>query len=266
MQSVMKFSKYIILLILILLFFLVGCEPNNPLDHLTLIQQKGIIRVGTTPDYPPFEYLTESGVHGGFDIDLMSVMAQKLGVKLEWVDYPFENLVPALQRKEIDMVVSAFYENNKAASKIDFSDAYFFPQDALVCLPSSGIVIQAPGEVRKYKTGVMLGSLQDGWLTTLLEKDNIPLSNHIARYEKIEDALHDLQGHNNDLLMLDQYQANKLANDGNLKILYKGQISASPIRMVLPKGDMQLQKIVNSTLQELIEDGTINHLIQKHFE
>ncbi len=56
--------------------------------------------MGTSADYPPFEYIDRNGKKVGFDIALMEEIARRLQVKLEWVDMPFESLITGVQDRQ----------------------------------------------------------------------------------------------------------------------------------------------------------------------
>jgi len=60
------------------------------------IMDKDVLLVGTESTYPPYEFRDEQGNLVGFDIDLMNVVALKLGKKIEWQDMAFDALIPTL--------------------------------------------------------------------------------------------------------------------------------------------------------------------------
>ena len=72
--------KLLINLILIigLIAALAACGPKQPANHLDAIKAAGVIKVGTSADYPPFEYIDQAGNLAGFDVELMQELAKKL--------------------------------------------------------------------------------------------------------------------------------------------------------------------------------------------
>ena len=89
----MKKRMYLIA-ILLLVLVLAGCAPETPTpapatptlavqdDSWQKVQQAGVLRVGTTGDYPPFEYYNENLQLDGFDIALIQQIGEKLGLKV----------------------------------------------------------------------------------------------------------------------------------------------------------------------------------------
>ena len=93
----MKNVSKILVLALVLTVLLTACGPKEA-DKLT---------IGTSADFPPFEYIDENGDFAGFDIDLINKMSEIMGVEIEIVDMPFDSLVASVQEGKIDMSVAA---------------------------------------------------------------------------------------------------------------------------------------------------------------
>ena len=83
-------------LIAVMSLMLAACGAAGG-SHLDNIKKAGVIKVGTSADYPPFEYVDENGQKAGFDIELMTEIAKRLGVTLEWVDMPFDSLIAGVE-------------------------------------------------------------------------------------------------------------------------------------------------------------------------
>jgi ABC-type amino acid transport substrate-binding protein len=65
-----------------------------------------VIRFGVDPSYPPFESKAANGSLVGFDIDLGNALCAKLNAKCVWVENDFDGMIPALQARKIDAVLS----------------------------------------------------------------------------------------------------------------------------------------------------------------
>src|SRR5215208_4534455 len=131
-----------------------GCGAGKPANHLDAIKQAGTIKVGTSADYPPFESVDASGNKVGFDVDLMTEVAKRLDVKLEWVDMPFDSLIAAVKENKIDASISAFNYSEERDQTIDFSDAYYTSEDAFTVAEGFAGTIVNPEDVGAFKVGV----------------------------------------------------------------------------------------------------------------
>ncbi len=97
----MKRIVVLVSLLVVASILLSACGGSSAANHLEAIKEAKVIKVGTSADYPPFESVDENGNKVGFDIDLMTEIAKRLGVELEWVDMPFDSLIAAVQEGKI---------------------------------------------------------------------------------------------------------------------------------------------------------------------
>ncbi len=261
----MKRIIFSALLIITLILAVSACGPKKPANHLDAIKQTGTIKVGTSADYPPFESVDASGNKVGFDIDLMTEIAKRMGVKLEWVDMPFDSLIAGVQEGKIDASISAFNYSEERAQKIDFTDPYYTSEDSFMAADSFTGQIVKPEDIAQYKVGVQTGTTQDTWLTALVDKGTMKGDN-VSRYDRVDQAALDLKAGRIEILMSDYVPAQALAKQlGGLKILYHGVLSSGPINIVVPKGDTALGQEFNKIIAQLKSEGFIDQLAQKHF-
>jgi len=83
------------------------------------------IIIGTSADYPPFEdYYTNNDTFYGFDIDLCEMIAEELGVYIEWKDLDFDSLIGACRGGAVDMLAAAMTYNAERAQKLSASLTY----------------------------------------------------------------------------------------------------------------------------------------------
>ena len=108
-------------------------------DDLARIKKAGKIMVGTSADYPPFEYYNEKFEFEGFDIELMNLIAKELGVTVEYKDFAFEGLGDALKLGQVDAVIAALSITPERAEVVDFSNIYYVGNDAILARRSAPI-------------------------------------------------------------------------------------------------------------------------------
>ena len=234
-------------------------------DHLDAIKKAGVIKVGTSADYAPFEYIDNSGNKTGFDIDLMTEIARQMGVKLEWVDMPFDSLIAGVQGGKIDAAIASMNYTDERAKKVTFTDQYYTLEDSFVVAAIFKDQIKSAEDVAKYKVGVQTGSTQDAWLTDNLVKTNkLPLAN-LFYYDRSDQTALDLAAGRIDILMSDSAPVDFMVKQtGGLKVVYKALLSSGPVNIALPLGDTSTVKAINDILKTLKENGFINSLVQKY--
>ena len=96
------------------------------------IQKKGKIVVGTATGYYPFEMADKQGQMVGYDIDVAKAIAKELGVTVEFQNYAFSGLIPAIQAKKVDIVIAGMTITDKRKEVVDFTDPYFVSGQALL--------------------------------------------------------------------------------------------------------------------------------------
>jgi polar amino acid transport system substrate-binding protein len=217
--------------------------------------------VGTSADFPPFEYI-ENGQFVGFDMDLMREIAKIAGFELKFVDMSFDSLIPALRAGQIDVAAAAMTITEERKKVVDFSMPYWTADQSIIVKAGSDLTITVL--FGKYRIGVQTGTTGDLWCTeNLVEKGLLPERN-LKRYDTFILALSDLLNGNIDAIVLDSPVANRFAATKPVKvvgIIVTGEQYGIAVR----KGNKELLNKINQALKTLIETGKINELIDKYF-
>jgi len=116
----MKFLKALFLLLLSLTFSSAATATSNRLDS---IQKSGEIKVGVSI-MPPWVMIDKEGKLIGFEIDIANQLAKDLGVKVVFKQYQWKQMIPALQKDEIDIIASGLSITPQRALKINYSMPY----------------------------------------------------------------------------------------------------------------------------------------------
>lgn len=120
-----------ILIIFSLIFTLAGCTSSSTasggleVSTLTKIQQNKKVVIGTAPGYYPFDMKDTSGNFIGYDIDVGNAIGEALGVKVEFKQFEFSALIPALQTGDIDLILAGMTIRGDRAAAVSFSNPYF---------------------------------------------------------------------------------------------------------------------------------------------
>jgi len=262
----MKRILVLVTLLVVASILLIACGGGTAANHLEAIKEAGVIKVGTSADYPPFESVDANGNKVGFDIDLMTEIAKRLGIRLEWVDMSFDSLIAAVQEGKIDASISAFNYTEERDQTIDYSAPYYTSEDAFTVAEDFAGSIINPQDVAAYKVGVQTETTQDGWLTDTLVADGALPKKNLFHYERVDQAMLDLKNGRIDVMMSDYVPAQVVAKQlGGLKIVYHGVLSSGPISIVIPNEDVELQQAINEIIKQLQDEGFIDLLAVKHF-
>lgn len=115
--------------------------PEAPEDIAAVmwegVQERGTIRIGSSPDWPPFEYLDpETGEFTGFEVELMEMIAARLGLDVEWRSMGFETIIPEVNAEKIDLGVSGFSVTPERLEVVQYTMPHSITEGQIVMLKS----------------------------------------------------------------------------------------------------------------------------------
>lgn len=126
---------------------------------------KGTLTVGSDTTYPPQEFIdTTTGNAIGFDVDLITAMAQKLGLKAKVVTANFDTIIDDLNAKRYDVVISALTINSDRTQKADFVP-YFLAGESLIVPKGNPNKIACVHNLCGLNVGVQSGTVEFDDLT-----------------------------------------------------------------------------------------------------
>jgi polar amino acid transport system substrate-binding protein len=216
------------------------------------------LRVGTLSDSKPNAY-QENGEFTGFDNELLKAIAQKQGLKLEFVATDFSALLGQVANGTFDIGSSAISQTDERKKTVAFSDPYNYQ--------SLGIAAPEDSQVKDENTlagnriGVVQGTVSDTWLA-----ENEPTAQAV-RFPNDAAALSALKTKAIDGAVFDLATAEIYAEenpDAKLKVVHSITTDL-PHGYAFKKGNTDLINKINAGLKQVIEDGTWEKL-HKQFE
>lgn len=230
-------------------------------DRIQKIKDAGKLVMGTSADYPPFEFHTEiDGVDTitGFDVLIAGKIAEKLGVELEIVDMSFDNLLMSLNRGDFDIVMASLTPSEERKQAVDFSDAYFY---------GSQVVLVRAEDADKYTT---TESLKACPVAAQKGAVQVPIANEIAgeanvvQLVKVGDMVNELKGGKVEAIFLDNIIAGgyDAVHDDLVMADIGIEYESNGNCVACKKGDAEMVACVNAVLAELGEEN-INALLEE---
>ena len=155
--------------------------PAGDQNELDRIKESGVLRLGTSADYPPYEF--HAMVDGqdkivGFEIAMAQKMADDLGVELEVTDMGFDALLISLQQGDFDMVMAGMSENEERKQSASFSDNIFSNQQIVIIRKEDEDKYTTVESLKDQPVGAQAGSTQVQYATEALgtDKDLVQLT------------------------------------------------------------------------------------------
>lgn len=156
MEEIMKKLMGVLVIAALSLFFLMsGAVSAGTLDE---ISKRGEIRIAVQTQGAPFSFVDKNGKRTGSSIELCELIAEEMGVKIKFLNYDWDGLIPALLSGKADMLAADMTPTLKRAMKISFVDPYMYTGSVVFVKQDSPI--KSMEDVRKAgtKLAVLLGS------------------------------------------------------------------------------------------------------------
>ena len=212
-------------------------------------------------EFPPYEYYEGEEIVG-IDAEIAAAIAEKLGCELQIEDMAFDSIVLAVSQGKADFGMAGMTVTEDRLQSVDFSDSYATGVQVVIVTEDSPItsVDDLFAEGASHKIGVQNGTTGDIYTTDDLESAGLAT---IERYNKGADAVQALLTGKIDCVVIDNEPAKAFveANEG-LKILDTEYV-VEDYAICFAK-DSALTEPVNTALNELIEDGTVQSIIDKY--
>ena len=149
----MRRAKWIIAFLMV-----VGFATMSLAGTLDEIAQRGELRVACQTQGPPFSFIDKNGKRAGSSIELCEMLAKDMGVKVTFLDFDWDGLIPALLSKKADILAADMTPTIKRAMKIGFTKPFMFTGS--VAFVKAGSPIKTIEDAKKagLKAAVLLGS------------------------------------------------------------------------------------------------------------
>ncbi len=239
--------------------------PANPGEDVwDRIQKKGVMVVGTSADYPPFEFYNKNFEIDGFDIALIKEVGKKLGVKTEIVDIAFDGLADALALGQIDVAVAAISITPEREKHVDFSQVYFVSEDAFIAKKDANLPpINAVKDLATLRVGVQKGSIFENWLEDQLVTTGLMPETNLFIYGDIKQAFTDLENGRVDIIVMDEPAAELAVKNGDFEIAASG-LHRELYGVAMAKGQQTLRSKINQAITEMLRTHVVDDLAKEY--
>jgi len=146
------------------------CDTAAAGDLLERICSEGVIRVSTDPAYPPQSFLnSDTGEYEGFDIDVATEIANRLGVRVEWIAPDWGLIIAGGWNDRWDMSVGSMTVTPERAEVLDFAPAYYYTPAVVAVHEDNTTVADLTMDLDGMKIGVCGGCTYDYFLQKTLD-------------------------------------------------------------------------------------------------
>ncbi|OWY28030.1 basic amino acid ABC transporter substrate-binding protein [Herbaspirillum robiniae] len=219
--------------------------------------------VGVESAYAPFSSENEQKTVVGFDIDVMKVLAKKIGIEVKFVPTPFESIFNSLAQGDLDLLISAITITDERKKSVSFSDPYFVATQA-IAVPANDTKVTKMDDLKTLAVGTQSGTSGDELVQQVLGKN----SAKIKRFESTPLALKELESGGVDAVVADEpVVKNYIANNPNSKLrtVNDPTFPKEDYGIAVRRDDPELLAKVNKALAEMKADGSFAAISAQYF-
>lgn len=250
-----------LLLALCMVFALAACGDSGESNYEFTTVEDGKLVMSTNAAFPPYEMTDDNGNVVGIDPEIAALIAEKLGLELVIDDMDFDGALLAVQEGRSDMVMAGVSITEDRLLVMDFTEPYGGGQQVVIVTEDSDIASIDDLE------GKMIGC-QRGTTGYILASDTPENGGYgeenVTAYDNGITAVQALQNGQVDAVIIDNGPAQEFvaANTG-LKILETAWADEE-YAIGLNKDNTALNEAIINALNELIEDGSVQSIIDKY--
>ena len=234
------------------------CALLSTLLLVATVQADELV-VGANIGNVPWEFADRGGEFVGFEIDLVTEVARRLGHTVDVVNIPFNGLFSAVQSGRIDVALSSMTITEKRLASVAFAQPYYDSAQSLTVLSSSDAT--GLGDMRGAIIGVDTGSTGDMWTTENSERFGF---GEIRRFEGLAPAMLDLQTRRIDAYISDIPSLQYFAKDKpQFKVIERIE-TGERYSMMFARNSRWVDP-VNDVISTLKEEGFVADLHERWF-
>ena len=235
--------------------------------HLDDIAARGTIRIGTTGDYIPMSYLNPAtGEYEGFDAELSKIIADSLGVKIEYVPTTWPTLTADMLADKFDIALCGVSRNFARAKSMAMSDAYgegLFGK-TILCRKADAKKFKTVADLNKPTVRIMINP---GGTNEIFARKNLPNAQLIVNDANAEIPLQIAEG-KADIMITETVEAfSWVKREPRLAAPLVNEPFAGTKHscgVLMQKGDQEFLNYINFVLAELRMDGRLEQLEIKY--
>ena len=152
------------------------------------IKKRGTVRIGVLSELPPWGFLDQNGNLAGYDVDVGKLIAEKMGVKAEFVGMTVAARIAQVMTGKVDMLLATMGMYPDRAKVVQFTEPYAGLK--IIMLAKKSQKIEKLEDAANLRIGVTRGAAQDTAISA-----GLPKTADIRRFDEAARHRHHLDHH-----------------------------------------------------------------------
>jgi arginine/ornithine transport system substrate-binding protein len=235
---------------------------------MTASAQEKELKVAIDPTYEPFTFKTPDGKPTGFDVDIANAVCTQIKRKCVFVEQVWDSMIPGLQAKKYDVIISSMSITADRLKVVDFTDKYYNTPTKIIV--KNDVKFDGVASLKGKKLGVLKGSTQEKYANGELKKVGVIITPYEAQDQVYLDIKSGrLDGTVADVLEVTGGFLNKPEGKDYVPVgpeLFIPKYFGTGIGIAIRKGDAALKKELNGAIKAIRADGTYKKINDKYFK
>lgn len=233
-------------------------------DVLGDIQKRGVLRIGTTPGYMPFELTSKKGEVIGFDIDIAKRMAKAMNVKLEIVSTAWDGIIPALLTDKFDILIAGMTLTQERNLSVNFAQPYILIGQSVLINKKLADTVTSYKDLNdpKYTVASKLGTTGEQATKRMIGKAKY------VSYETEQEGVMELVNGKIDAFVYDfPFNSIAVSQQGGGKLVHLDKpFTKEPLAWAIRRDDPNFLNWLNNFMAQIRYNGVYDKIYKKWFQ
>lgn len=225
-------------------------------EDLATLQDKGTISFAMSGQYPPFNFVDENNELSGFDVEICSEIADRMGLEPRPVSTAWDGIVAGLLAGKYDLICGSMAITEQRLEALDFSDPYY--RSGAQLFVREGSPYDSVDALEGKKIGVTLGTTYEEWV-----RNNVSNAK-VRTYKGVPDMVLELSSDRLDGFITDRIVGAMAIDEKGAPIEMAGPLLYEErMGIAAPKDSPELVGAINEALENIKKDGTYREISMK---
>jgi arginine/ornithine transport system substrate-binding protein len=229
--------------------------------------EAAVLKVAIDPTYEPFTFKTADGKPTGFDVDVATALCDQMKRKCEFVEQVWDGMIPGLNAKKYDVIISSMSITDDRMKEVDFTDKYYNTPSRIVVKKT--VKFTDAASIKGKKIGVLKGSTQEKYAMGDLKPAGVVVNSYEAQDQvyldiksgRLDGTVADFMEVTGGFLSKPEGANYQLVGPDLKEPKYFGYGAGIALR----KGEDKLKGELNAAIKAIRGNGTYKTLNDKYF-
>jgi len=230
--------------------------PPCAADDLATVKQQGYIQFSMSGQYPPFNFVDENNQLTGFDVQICSAIAQRIGVQPRPLSTAWDGIIAGLLADKYELICGSMAITAERLKAIDFSDPYY--RSGAQLFVRKGSSVKSAAELKGKTVGVTLGTTYEDWVRKHLKDVEV------RTYKGVPAMILEVANGRIDGFITDRIVGAIAIDEKGAPIELAGPLLyEEQMGIALRQGNPDLKQAINTALAAMKKDGSYHDISLK---